>query len=184
LRCGALVKSAPHFCQCSKISTTRRISPDSPRRDACFYACRQTWTLLGIFFRSSETGFAFSQPKVPLLRQSSLRPFAERHVSAFPLAHIITKRAALCDLGYRGRAPLRLYARGAAVGAIWRFFRHTVRNQASGSTDNSLGLDTSLRSYSASAGSGLFSTLPQLLYAPHCSHLYGYVPIGSPDPAT
>ena len=40
------------------------------------------------------------------------------------------------------------------------------RNQASGPTDNPLGLDTSLRSYSASARSGPFSTLLQLLYAP------------------
>ena len=40
------------------------------------------------------------------------------------------------------------------------------RNQASGSTDNPLGLDTSLRSYSAGARPGPFSTLPQLLYAP------------------
>ena len=35
---------------------------------------------------------------------------------AFPLAHIIARRASLRELGYRGRDPLRLYARGAAVG--------------------------------------------------------------------
>jgi membrane protease YdiL (CAAX protease family) len=41
---------------------------------------------------------------------------------AFPLAHVIARRASLRDLGYQGRDPLRLYARGAAVGAVWRFF--------------------------------------------------------------
>ena len=41
---------------------------------------------------------------------------------AFPLAHVIARRASLRTLGYRGRDPLRLYARGAAVGAVWRFF--------------------------------------------------------------
>ena len=41
---------------------------------------------------------------------------------AFPLAHVIARRASLRELGYRGRDPLRLYARGAAVGAVWRFF--------------------------------------------------------------
>lgn len=41
---------------------------------------------------------------------------------AFPLAHVIARRASLRTLGYRGHDPLRLYARGAAVGAVWRFF--------------------------------------------------------------
>lgn len=41
---------------------------------------------------------------------------------AFPLAYVIARRASLRDLGYQGRDPLRLYARGAAVGAVWRFF--------------------------------------------------------------
>jgi membrane protease YdiL (CAAX protease family) len=41
---------------------------------------------------------------------------------AFPLAHVIARRASLRELGYRGRNPLRLYARGAALGAVWRFF--------------------------------------------------------------
>ena len=40
---------------------------------------------------------------------------------AFPLAHVIARRASLRDLGYRGRDPLRLHARGA-VGTVWRFF--------------------------------------------------------------
>jgi hypothetical protein len=40
------------------------------------------------------------------------------------------------------------------------------RNQASGSIDNPLGLDKSLRSHLTGAGSGPFSALPQLLYAP------------------
>lgn len=35
---------------------------------------------------------------------------------AFPLAHLIARRASLRELGYRGRDSLRLYARGAAVG--------------------------------------------------------------------
>jgi len=39
---------------------------------------------------------------------------------AFPLAHVIARHASLRELGYRGRDPLRLYARGAAVGAVTR----------------------------------------------------------------
>jgi hypothetical protein len=39
---------------------------------------------------------------------------------AFPLAHVIARHASLRDLGYRGHDPLKLYARGAAVGAVTR----------------------------------------------------------------
>ncbi len=84
----------------------------------------------------------------------------------------------------------------AGVSKSWgserRLSSKAYRNQASGSTDNPLGLDTSLRSYSAGAGLGLFSTLPQLLYAPlsgscaiwymffrHCQH--GRDPISISD---
>jgi hypothetical protein len=37
---------------------------------------------------------------------------------AFPLAHVIARHASLRELDCRGRDPLKLYARGAAVGTV------------------------------------------------------------------
>jgi hypothetical protein len=51
-------------------------------------------------------------------------------------------------------------------GSERRLSSEAYRNQASSSMGNSLGLDTSLRSYSAGARGAPFSVLPQLLYAP------------------
>ena len=46
---------------------------------------------------------------------------------AFPLAHVIARRASLRDLGYRGRDPLRLHARGAVCGDRMALFQYADR---------------------------------------------------------
>ena len=51
---------------------------------------------------------------------------------AFPLAHVIARRASLRELGYRGHDPLRLYARGAAVGGCRSRLRSRDRRAAAG----------------------------------------------------
>jgi formylglycine-generating enzyme required for sulfatase activity len=82
-----------------------------------------------------------------------------------------------CGNGAMMKAPFSCHEGKGAAGFMARLgvFKswserwlssEAYRNQASGSTDNPLGLDTSLRSYSTGAGLVLFSMLPQLLYAP------------------
>ncbi len=72
-----------------------------------------------VFAATLNGAYAFGSPRIKQAVLSAGMVWWALFL-AFPLAHVIVKRGSLRDLGYRGPDPLRLYARGVAVGAVWR----------------------------------------------------------------